>query len=402
MLAAGVVGAFIGFGAGLYLAEKRPPRLPKPAAPVVYIPTSFAALPGWGDDRISEALPALNASCRVLADKQPTEEIGTGTISRPASAWQHACAGLAGASDDADVRRRLEQLFVPYAVVAPGKNGGQTPDGLFTGYYEADLTGSLTRQGRFQIPIYGVPRDLVTVDLRQFVPDLPATAPRQLVGHVSSGPIGNMLVPYFTRKQIDHDHVLDDKADVLLWADDPVAVHILHIQGSGRVTLQDGRQIHIGFAGHNGLTFHGIGGILIAAGVLKPGEASMDRVRDWLHAHPVDAARYMDENARYIFFRINPSSGNDNGPPGALGVALSAGRSLAVDPRFVPLGAPLWLDTADADGVPIRRLVAAQDMGAAILGPVRGDLFWGHGEKAFAMAARMHSTGHYFVLIPIP
>jgi membrane-bound lytic murein transglycosylase A len=173
---------------------------------------------------------------------------------------------------------------------------------------------------------------------------------------------------------------------------------MLHIQGSGRVTLPGGRQIHVGFAGHNGRAFRGIGSILRDAGVLKGGQTTMDKVRAWLRSHPAEAAAYMDENARYIFFRLRAD--NAAGPVGSLGAALTPGRSLAVDPRFIPLGAPLWLETSDPDGQPIRRLVVAQDTGAAITGAVRGDLFWGHGESAFAMAARMSSPGRYFILVP--
>lgn len=403
-LAAAVAGACIGFGIGLHF-PRVPRERPVPSAahapnPVIYAAVDFAALPGWNSDQVIGVLPALKKSCARFAVEAPEEPIGLGDLARPAAAWQRACAELITATADAEFRQRLERLFTPYAVLIPQPDSGASDIGKFTGYYEADLRGSLTRQGAYQVPIYGLPRDLVTVDLKQFVADPPAELPRNLVGHVESTPAGHALVPYFTRRQIDRDHVLADRADVLAWSDDAVAVHILHIQGSGRVTLEDGRILHIGFAGHNGLAFRGIGSILLAAEVLKPGQASMDRVRAWLRDHPADAARFMDENARYIFFRINSS--DEDGPAGALGVGLTPERSLAVDPRFVPLGALLWLDTTAPDGTAIQRLVAAQDTGAAITGPVRGDLFWGHGEEAFAMAARMNSQGHYFVLIPAP
>ena len=412
LAAVGLAGVAAGFAAGFYFKPAPVPPPPaaavKPVPAATYIPLAYADLPGWQDDHVAEAMPALLASCRALAQKSPSDEIGIGSVKRSAAAWQRACSSLVAGATDADLRRQLEQVFTPYAVLTAAP-AGDTPEGLFTGYYEADLHGSLTREGPFQVPIYGVPNDLVTIDTAQFIPDLGPTIPRQLVGHVSATPAGAVLTPYYTRQQIDRDHALDGKADVLVWADDPVAVHILHIQGSGRVALPDGREIHVGFAGHNGQAFRGIGSILRTAGVLKPGQASMDHVRDWLRAHPDDAARYMDENARYIFFRITGDSARpgpqdqapqDPGPQGALGVPLTAGRSLAVDPTFLPLGAPVWLETADPDGVPIRRLVSAQDVGAAITGPVRGDLFWGHGEAAFAAAARMQSKGRYFILIP--
>jgi membrane-bound lytic murein transglycosylase A len=399
--------AGLGIGLGVFIGFHIP-RAPTPTAPpapsaleaVSYEKVGFSSLPGWNADQVSAALPALRKSCARFADNPPDAAVGTGAIARPASAWQRACGEIAPAVSDDDLRRRLERLFVPYAVAVPQAGAGPNASGKFTGYYEADLKGSLTHHGPYQVPIYSLPRDLVTVDLKQFIADPPPALPQKLVGHVDQGPAGNALVPYFTRRQIDREHVLADRADVLAWSDDPVAVHILHIQGSGRMNLDDGRVLHIGFAGHNGLAFRGIGSILIAEGVLKPGEANMDRVRTWLHDHPTEAAQFMDENARYIFFRIN--SGDAGGPVGAFGVSLTPGRSLAVDPRFVPLGMFLWLDTTAPSGAPIQRLVAAQDTGAAIMGPVRGDLFWGDGDDAFAQAARMNSPGRYFVLVPNP
>jgi membrane-bound lytic murein transglycosylase A len=320
-------------------------------------------------------------------------------VERSAAAWLRACAQLKGVSGNADLRERLEHLFVPFAVAALDQNGQSSSEGKFTGYYEASLEGSFTRQGPYQVPIYGVPQDLVRADLRQFVPDLPSSVPRQIVGRVTGTTAGRDLAPYFTRHEIDRQGVLNGKARVLIWAKDPAAVHILHIQGSGRVTLPDGRRVGVGFAGHNGLAFRGIGGVLLKAGVLRPGEGSMGHVRQWLRDHPKEAARYMDENARYIFFHLTAGE-TAAGPLGSQGVPLTPGRSLAVDPRFIPLGAMLWLDTRDPDGRPIQRLMVAQDTGAAIKGPVRGDLFWGYGEDAFAMAARMHSSGKYYILVP--
>jgi membrane-bound lytic murein transglycosylase A len=291
------------------------------------------------------------------------------------------------------MRSALENNFTAISIAAA--DTGAT--GTFTGYYEAELNGARTADARHTVPIYGVPRDLVTADLSAFVEKLPPTVPRQLVGRVTPGPRGQSLAPYFTRAQIDADKAVADTADVLMWVDDPVTAHILHIQGSGRVTLPDGETVRLSFAGHNGHRFKGIGSILLEAGVLK--SATMDNVRAWLRDHPAEAASYMNQNARYIFFRLGPATG---GPIGALGVPLTARRSLAVDPRVVPLGAPVWLETVDPDGKPFRHLMAAQDTGAAITGVVRGDVYWGLGESAFAMAARMKSPGRYMILVPRP
>jgi membrane-bound lytic murein transglycosylase A len=182
---------------------------------------------------------------------------------------------------------------------------------------------------------------------------------------------------------------------VLLWVDDPVDAHILQIQGSGRVLLEDGSVIRIGYAGNNGLPFVGLSKILKDHGKISDG--TMPTVRAWLKSHPAEAPALMAENPRYVFFRKLPG----DAPVGAFNVALTAGRSLAVDPHFVPLGAPLWLDSVDPDGNKLQRLVVAQDIGTAIKGAIRGDFYWGSGEAAFDKAGRMNSRGAYYLLLPL-
>lgn len=401
-----IVGA--GIGASYVRRTTPPPEVaqPRPATPAPstarYAAVDPAALPGWTQDSVAQALPALKRSCAKIAAIAPETVIGTGDIARPARLWQSACATIMQINDgDAALRAVLEREFTPYRVAIATPDGQANDRGTFTGYYEADLNGSLERGGIYQVPIYGTPRDLVTVNVRDFLPAgtaLPSGAPTSLVGRVDAG--ANQLKPYYTRAEIDAQGVIADDADVLLWSDDPVAVHVLHIQGSGRVTLPDGQVVRIGFAGSNGRAFKGIGSILLEAGALKPGGASMINVRDWLTQHPSEAAAYMNQNTRYIFFRRLDPSETEDGPVGAQGVSLTPLRSMAVDPRFVPLGAPLWLDTTDPDGLPLQRLMVAQDVGAAITGAVRGDVFWGAGSEAFAKAARMKSGGGYVVFVP--
>jgi membrane-bound lytic murein transglycosylase A len=397
-----LVALLCGVGVGVWLGprfqKKEVAVIPAPpASQIVYTPTTFAALNDWTRDSLADGLPALKASCAALSARNPDDAIGSDAIARPAKAWQAACAQVLGDAHDTDsLRAALEAAFTPYAVA--GSDGDR---GIFTGYYEAELAGSLTRTDRFKYPIYGVPRDLVTADLAAFAPDLAKAGPRQIVGRVAEDRGQQKLLPYFTREQIDSGGAVAATADILAWADDPVAIHILHIQGSGVMMLPDGSRLRIGFAGSNGRQFRGIGGILIEAGVLKPGGATMDAVRQWLTAHPADAVTYMNRNNRYIFFQIRPAT-DQAGPIGAQGVALTPGRSLAVDTAILPLGAPIWLETADPDGAPLHRLVMAQDTGAAITGAVRGDFYWGTGEAAFQKAARMRSPGRYFVLVPKP
>lgn len=412
-----LVGA--GLGAGLVKRLQPPPEplplpaaLPPPpkAAPAAsYTPVDVNELPGWTQDTVAQALNGLKRSCARIAQLAPDSMLGEGPAARPASTWQTACAAIENIADgDAALRAVLTNAFTPYRVAEIQTNPDAPNDrGTFTAYYEADLNGALTRDGNYRFPVYGVPRNLVTVSLKDFLPSsvqLPPGIPTSLVGRLVPGTQpdqgGGQIKPYFTRAEIDSDNAIAADADVLFWADDPVAVHILHIQGSGRVTLPDGQVMRIGFAGHNGRSFKGIGSILLEAGALKPGGASMLGVRDWLQRHPVEAADYMNRNTRYIFFRRLDPAETADGPVGAMGVSLTPGRSLAVDPRFIPLGAPIWLDTTDPDGVPIQRLMVAQDVGAAITGPVRGDIFWGHGEEAFLKAGRMKSAGRYYIFIP--
>jgi membrane-bound lytic murein transglycosylase A len=209
--------------------------------------------------------------------------------------------------------------------------------------------------------------------------------------------VDGKFVPYPTRSEIDAG-ALAGKGYELLWVDDAVDAFFLHVQGSGRVVMEDGKVVRLGFAGRNGHSYVAIGRELIEQGAIPRERMSMQAIRAWLAAHPDQAGPVMASNPSFIFFRII----DGEGPIGAEGVPLTPGRSLAVDPEFVPLGLPIWLDTTDPldPRQPLRRLVVAQDTGAAIKGPVRGDLFWGFGENAAARAGAMKQQGRYFLLLP--
>jgi membrane-bound lytic murein transglycosylase A len=357
--------------------------VPPPAPPVALehltlTPAVFSDLPGWTEDRVVEAWPALLRSCALLSAQPTDKTVGRNGIGGRAGDWRSPCAAAKAVSPltEAAARRVLETWFQPWRAE---RTDGR--DGLFTGYYETELRGSLRPDARYRFPIYGRPQDLVTVDGRA---DLS-------VGRMTDG----KLVPYPTRAEIDRGAV-DGQAPVLVWAEDPVDVLLLHIQGSGRVKLPDGTVRRVGFAISNGHPFVGIGRTLIDRGKLPRDQASMQAVVAWLRANPGEAAALVQENPRYIFFRTL----DGDGPLGAQGIALTPGRSLAVDPEHVPLGMPLWLDTKDPDGKPLRRLMMAQDTGAAIKGPIRGDFFWGAGTGAFDKAGRMKSRGGYWLVLP--
>src|SRR6185295_10813052 len=232
-----------------------------------------------------------------------------------------------------------------------------------------------------------------SVDLGRFRADLKG---KRIAGKVEDG----ALVPYFDRKAID-EGALAGRGLELVWVDDPVDAFFLEIQGSGRIVLPDGEQIRVGYAGQNGYVYSAIGRELLKRGVLTKEQLSMQSIREWLEANPDEGRDVMRTNASYVFFREL----SEEGPVGSLGVVLTPERSLAVDPLFVPLGVPVWIDTTIPAGAPggarpLQRLLVAQDTGGAINGPVRGDVFWGPGDEAAATAGSMRQPGRLWLLLP--
>lgn len=213
---------------------------------------------------------------------------------------------------------------------------------------------------------------------------------RRLVGRVE----GQKLVPYYTRREIVSGTF---DAPVILWADSYVDIYVMQIQGSAVARLDDGSDVRIGFADTNGREFKGIGSILLENKLIPPGQASMGNIKRWLKENAAAALDHMNDNKRYVFHRLVEAEG----PIGALGVPLTAGRSLAVDKRYIPLGVPLWLETTGPHHEKIEKLVMAQDIGGAIKGGVRGDYFWGSGDDSvLELAGKMNSKGRYFILLP--
>ncbi|HUK59981.1 MAG TPA: MltA domain-containing protein [Stellaceae bacterium] len=359
---------------------------PRPPAPprLTLEPASFSELAGWSDDATAAALPSFRKSCALLAKLAPDAKVGPNGIAGTARDWQGVCAAAMALGDasDADARQFFAANFVPLRV----GNNGQS-QGLFTGYFEPELSGSRTRGGKYTVPLLKRPPDLVSVDLGLFRPDWTG---ERIAGRVVDG----ALRPYNTRAEIERG-ALDRMNLPLLWVDDPVDAFVLSIQGSGRVRLPDGSLVQLGYDGQNGRRYVPIGRVLVERGELQKDNVSLQSIRAWLAAHPDGAQALMDENPAYVFFRELAS----DGPVGAEGAVLTAGRSLAVDPKFLPLGAPMWLD-ASQNGTAIRRLVVAQDTGGAIRGPVRGDLFWGFGAAAEQAAGRMRADGAYYLLLP--
>ena len=372
---------------GACAAPPGPPRLDLTA-------TDFTALEGWRDDAQGAALTAFRRSCDAFAkapDDQPVAPLG-GTVGD----WREPCAaaGRIAAGDDSLARRFFETWFTPLRASDRGADRG-----LFTGYYEALLHGARQPGGAYTVPIHGLPAGLVSVDLGRFAADLEG---RRIVGRTVDG----ALEPLPERAAIDHG-ALDGAAPVIAWVDDPLDAYFLHVQGSGRIALAGGGELRVGYADANGHAYVSIGQALIERGALTREEVTLQSIRAWLAANPIAMAEVLALNPSYVFFRlVDGAMDQDGGPFGAQGVALTPGRSLAVDRRFLPLGAPLWLDImapATDEAAPdrrLRRLVIAQDTGGAIRGPLRGDLFWGFGAAAESIAGRLKHPGGYVLLLP--
>lgn len=348
---------------------------------------AFDAVPGWTGDDPRRAIDAFKRSCARLASVPPERPMGELREFGSAGRWQEICreADRATIASANDARRFFERFFRPW--IASNRD---EREGLFTGYYEPELRGSRSRQGAYTVPLLRRPPDLVTVDLGSFRDNLKG---ERIAGRVVDG----ALRPYADRAAIDGG-ALDGRGLELLWVDDPIAAFFLHIQGSGRVVLPDGAVVRVGYAAQNGHRYFAVGRDLIERGAVAKEDMSLQAIRDWMRANPEDAVALRHRNPSYVFFRELPGEG----PVGAQGAPLTPGRSLAVDPRFVPYGVPVWLDAEHPlrDGERIRRLLVAQDTGGAIRGPVRGDFFWGAGGEAEEAAGRMKSRGGYYLLLP--
>ena len=354
----------------------------KPAA-LHLLRTGFSALPGYAPS--SAALDAFRRGCAVLAKRSDDAVMGGAGYAGRAGDWRGVCAAAQEAPADTDF---FATHFVPYAISTQA-DGGPQDQGLFTGYYEPEISGSRTRQGRFQIPVYGLPADLVRVDLGAFLPRLKG---EQIWGRVQ----GHALTPYPDRAAIQANGIAN--APVLFYTDDAAALFFLQIQGSGRVVFDDGGTARVAYAGQNGQPYTAIGRALIADGSLARADVSLQSIRAWLAAHPERARAVMESNQSYVFFRLAPLGDVSLGSAGALGVPLTPMASLAIDPRRNALGAPFFVAVDGAD--PLHGVMIAQDTGGAIRGAVRGDIFFGFGPQAEARAGAMKGTGRLFVLLP--
>jgi len=370
------------------------PKLPGLLTPPLRLtPVRFADLAGWRDSDPRAALSAFAHSCDALAKKNVTEAMGGVGYAGSVADWQSACHAVpSGNAGLHEARAFFERWATPVRVSA-----GDDPNGTFTGYYEPEIRGSRTQHGAYQTPVYATPDNLATVDLGLFRDDLSGT-------HVTGCVENHKLIRCPSRGDIDSRGLLHAK--VLFYADDPVAVFFLHIQGSGRAHFDDGSFARIAYDSQNGQPYTAVGKTLIEKYGVPRNGMSMQVIRAWMKDHPADARSAMEADQSFVFFREEPVGDPALGAEGSEGVPLTGGASLAVDSKLHPLGAPVYVVAKRPDADPnmpehdFDRLLIAQDTGGAIKGAVRGDVFWGFGRDAESVAGRMKSGGQMYVLLP--
>lgn len=335
---------------------------------------SWEDIDSFAQDDLTKAWGAWLQSCSALRTRQP---------------WQNACEAAFALSSPGN--EAIQAYFKQYFTVYRTTNIDGTDTGLITGYYEPMLKGSRTKSDTYRYPLYGKPDDLITVELGSLYPEL---ANKRVRGRLT----GTKLVPYYNRGEIDLEQS-PLQGHELLWVDDIIDLFFLQIQGSGLIQLDNGEQVHVGYADQNGQAYQSIGRLLIERGELTADKASMQGIKNWARNNLDKLRDLLNSNPSYVFFRELPAG--LPGPLGALGVPILAERAVAIDPRYVPLGAPVFLATTYPNSnKPLNRLMMAQDTGGAIKGGVRADFFWGAGFEAGRQAGAMKQRGRIWVLLP--
>jgi membrane-bound lytic murein transglycosylase A len=355
-----------------------PPPKKTAVSLTAYEAARWSDLPGWQTDGVQEAWLAFLRSCEAL---------------RFHSEWSAACTAAQSVTADsaATVRAYFEAYFQPYKVVKR-TDSTEEDTGLITGYFEPLLYGSRTASTRYVAPLYAPPPDLLTVDLAAVYPELKG---KRVRGRLQ----GKKVVPYYTRGELPTDPAL--KGNAIVWIDNAFEAMLLEVQGSGRVQLPDGTVIRLLYADQNGQPYHSVGRYLVDIGALTVEQATVPGIRAWLLAHPERLQEVLDANPSVVFFNEAPLGDPSLGPKGAQGIALTSGRSIAVDATWIPLGTPVFLATTLPDSAdPLQRLVIAQDTGGAINGAPRADYFCGSGPQAADLAGRMRQQGSLWLLWP--
>lgn len=352
----------------------------------------FSSLPGWNKAQLLPSFQAFQTSCKVFLKSDPDKSVGSEFINLRARDWVPACQAAMSLKTPY-TNKEIKAFFETWFNVVEFHDG-KPVKGLFTGYYMSSLKGSLTKTKQFNVPIYGLPDDLVSINLGLFDPSLKN---KRIVGRVVDK---HRFVPYHTREDIDHG-ALKGKAPVIAWVDSEIDRLFLEIQGSGVIELPDGSPLYVGYTAQNGAPYTAIAGVLINQGVMTKDNASMQRIRKYLDAHPEQIRPVLHHNKSFVFFETERTSDAF----GSQGTVLTPGYSMAVDLKWVPMGTPVWLNTTRPElhtknSRPFQRLMIAQDTGGAIRGPVRGDVYWGAGDKATSIAGRMKNPGNYWMFLP--
>lgn len=316
---------------------------PADASDVTYDVLTFDQLDGWAADDHAAALRVFLNTCRDMKDTD----------------WRAICKY---AGSDPDARQFFELFFRP-VVIDDGKGA------LFTGYFEPELDGSLTRSSRYRYPVYKMPQEALQNS------------------------------PWLTRRDILEGDVMTGRGLEIAWVDDPVELFFLQIQGSGRIRLPDGGRLRVGYRGSNGHNYRSVGQELVRRGTYQPHQVSAEVIKNWVRRNPVEGQELLYHNPSYVFFREVSQVPADEGPLGAMNRSVTAMRSIAVDPSFVKLSSPVWVEKDGND--PLRRLMIAQDTGSAIKGAQRADVFFGTGDDAGRAAGKLRDPGRMVVLMPI-
>jgi len=336
----------------------------------------FSQLPGWKHDSLLEAVPAILNSLEEDSNTSEADQLILQELKK-------------NMSDESTVRQFFSQQFQAWEI----SSEAQKNQGFFTGYYQPSVVGRREKSDRFWYPLYRNPTDLLTIhDLGHFK--------TELAGHRFGARLDNhRLIPYYTRQEIDSG-ILHGKNLEICWLESDVEAYFIHIQGSAYIEFEDHQAIQISCSGHNGHSYTSIGKALVDSGEIMAQDISLQAIKQWFDQNPKRKKDLLNQNKSYIFFQEEDK--NLEWPLGAQGVPLTAGRSMAVDPRFIPLGSLLWLDIEypGSDNHRIQQLIVAQDMGSAIKGLNRGDFFWGRGDQAEKYAGQMKSSGTYYLITP--
>lgn len=373
-------------------AEKPPVQIPEVSKPVeikppetklpdysLLKPALWEEVDGLQLDNLSQAWPAWMQGCSTLINKP---------------AWKNVCTAANQLNDKTAKKPTSEQIqayFKENFSVYKTTNADGSDSGMITGYYQPILKGSRTKSTKYPNPLYAAPDDLITVELDSLFPELKF---KRVRGRL----VGNKLVPYYNRAEIETD-ASPLKGREFMYIDDIIDVFFLQIQGSGLVQLENGEQVHVGYADQNGHQYNSIGRLLVERGEMTLAQASMQGIKNWARNNLTKLRELLNNNPSYVFFRELPAG--LPGPLGALGVPIMAERSVAIDPKFIPLGAPVFLSTTEPNSTkPLKRLMMAQDTGGAIKGGVRADFFWGAGPDAGTKAGAMKQSGKIWVFLP--